>query len=272
MTQRIALGHYENFTVVSLALPRRLRQDFFNIYAFCRHTDDLADEIGDRNESLRQLNDFRTDLRRVYDSEPSHPILIALRDTIRRFDIPIDPFLALIDAFEQDQRVGRYETYEDVLDYCRRSANPVGHLVLYLSGYRDAHRQKLADYTCTALQLTNFWQDVVPDLNRSRIYLPLEDLRRFNVPEEDLHTRHCSPAFVELMKFQVDRTAELFVAGQALLPLVSSRLRTDIALYGRGGQAILDRIRSAGYDVLSQRPVLSRWAKLALFARAVIGL
>lgn len=268
-TRRIALSHYENFTVVSLALPRHLRQDFYNIYAFCRHADDLADEIDDKNESLRQLDSLRREVGRMYQQQAQQPILVALADTVQKFDIPADPFLALIDAFEQDQRVGRYDTYEQLLDYCRRSANPVGHLVLYLCGYRDARRQQLADLTCTALQLTNFWQDVVPDLGRGRIYLPLEDMARFGVNEEDLIERRVSENFLQLMKFEVDRAEEMFVRGEALLPLVEGRLWTDVALYGRGGRAILDRIRGAGYDVLSQRPTLNKWAKLGLFAEAL---
>jgi squalene synthase HpnC len=270
-TRDLALSHYENFTVVSLALPRRLRQDFFNIYAYCRHADDLADEISDRGESLRRLDELRRDVERIYDhSPPRHPIVLALSQTIGRYKIPIDPFLALIDAFEQDQRVSRYETYEQLLDYCRRSANPVGHLVLYLGGYRDPHRQRLADRTCTALQLANFWQDVLPDLERGRIYLPQEDLRRFGVSEEDLLARRCTRQFVELMKFQVDRADELLLRGEQLLPLIDRRLRTDVALYGRGGGAILERIRRVGYNVLARRPALSRWTKLGLFLRALI--
>ncbi|MCC7349205.1 MAG: squalene synthase HpnC [Phycisphaerales bacterium] len=271
-TRGIALSHYENFTVVSLALPRHLRQDFYNIYAFCRHADDLADEIADKNESLRLLDELRREVGRMYQQGAEgvdHPILVALADTVQKFDIPADPFLALIDAFEQDQRVGRYETYEQLRDYCRRSADPVGHLVLYLCGYRDANRQRLADFTCTALQLTNFWQDVVPDLGRGRIYLPLEDLERFGVREEEIIQRRVSENFLQLMKFEVERAEELFVKGEALLPLVEGRLRTDVALYGRGGRAILDRIRGVGYDVLSQRPTLNKWAKLGLFAQAL---
>ncbi|MCC6422943.1 MAG: squalene synthase HpnC [Phycisphaerales bacterium] len=268
-TRKIALSHYENFTVVSLALPRHLQQDFYNIYAFCRHADDLADEICDKNESLRLLDQLRQEVGRMYQQQATQPILVALTDTVQKFDIPADPFLALIDAFEQDQRVCRYDTYEQLVDYCRRSADPVGHLVLYLCGYRDAHRQKLSDFTCTALQLTNFWQDVVPDLGRGRIYLPLEDLARFGVREEEIIERRLSENFLQLMKYEVDRAEELFVKGEALLPLVEGRLRTDVTLYGRGGRAILDRIRGVGYDVLSQRPTLNKWAKLGLFARAL---
>lgn len=269
ITRQLALSHYENFTVVSLALPRHLRQDFFNIYAFCRHADDLADEIPDKDQSLRELDELRCDVNRMYHQQAGHPILVALAETVRKFDIPPDPFLALIDAFEQDQRVSRYDTYEQLSDYCRRSANPVGHLVLYLCGYRDPLRQKLADHTCTALQLTNFWQDVVPDLSRGRIYLPLEDMSRFKVNEEDLIERRVSENFLQLMKYEVDRAESLFLQGEALLPLVHGRLRTDVALYGRGGRAILDRIRRVGYDVLSQRPTLNHWAKLGLFAEAL---
>jgi squalene synthase HpnC len=254
-----------------LALPRRLRQDFFNIYAFCRHADDLADELASPQESLKQLNAFREDLRRTYQGNATHPIFIALQETISRYQIPIDPFLALIDAFEQDQRITRYQTYEAVLDYCQRSANPVGHLVLYLGGYHDRQRQELADFTCTALQLTNFWQDVANDLQRGRIYLPLDDMNRFGVTETDLIAPRATPAFIALIKFQVDRTEQLFDRGQALLPLVHGKLRTDIDLYSRGGRAILQAIRQIGYDVLATRPTLGKWAKLMLFAKAWAG-
>ena len=271
ITRDLALSHYENFTVVSLTLPRRLRQDFFNIYAFCRHADDLADELASREASLAGLDRFRTDLRRAYEGTPSHPILLALRETISRYDIPIGPFLALIDAFEQDQRVSRYETYEQLLDYCRRSANPVGHLVLYLCGYRDARRQELSDCTCTALQLANFWQDVVSDLRRGRIYLPHEDLRRFRVTEADLHAGVATSAFTDLMRFEVGRADELFGSGERLLPLIDRHLRVQISLYGRGGRAILGRIRAVGYNVLSQRPTIGRWAKLLLLSRALLS-
>jgi squalene synthase HpnC len=271
LTRRIALQHYENFTVVSLALPRHLRQDFYNIYAFCRHADDLADEIENSADSLAKLAELKRDVHAMYAGALRHPVLIALSDTQQKYDIPIDPFLKLIDAFEQDRRVSRYETFADLRDYCRRSADPVGHLVLYLSGYRDPRRQSLADYTCTALQLTNFWQDVVSDLGRGRIYIPLEDLARFGVSEQDLLDRLATPAFVALMRFQVSRTREWFARGDALLPLVDRRLRLDLSLYGTGGRAILDRIEAVGYNVVSRRPTLSRLAKLGLFARALLG-
>lgn len=265
-------GHYENFTVVSLLLPRRLKQHFWNVYAFCRHADDLADEVADPQESLRLLNELRQDVRRMYAGAPQQTILVALGETVRQFNIPPDPFLALIDAFEQDQRQTRYQTYAQLTDYCTRSANPVGHLVLYLCGYGDAQRQKLSDFTCTALQLANFWQDVANDLHRGRIYLPLEDMQRFGVSEEDLTARRFTPAFAELMKFEVQRTEELFQAGQALLPLVRRRVRTDIALYGRGGRAILQSIRKIGYNTLEHRPTLGKVQKLTLLGRYLLGL
>jgi squalene synthase HpnC len=263
--------HYENFTVVSLLLPRQLKQHFYNIYAFCRHADDLADEVADKNESLRLLNALKADVHRMYTGTPEQLIMVACQQTVRQFGIPADPFLKLIDAFEQDQRISRYETYDQLVDYCTRSADPVGHLVLYLCGYSDPERQHLSNLTCTGLQLANFWQDVGNDLSRGRIYLPLEDLRRFGVPESDILTRHFTPAFADLMRFEVDRAEALFKQGEALLPLVGRRVRTDIALYGRGGQAILQSIRQIGYNTLEHRPKISRATKLSLLFRYLLG-
>lgn len=281
-TRRLATSHYENFTVVSLALPRSLRQDFYNIYAFCRHADDLADEISDSAESLAALDTLRRDLMALYEPRNGHPappqtarstqaaILLALSDTIARHQIPPDPFLKLIDAFEQDRRVNRYNTYEQVLHYCTRSADPVGHLVLYLCGYRDAHRQRLSDYTCTALQLTNFWQDISRDyVERNRIYLPREDMERFGVSEADIAERRFTPAVRELIRFEVDRAEALFDQGAALLPLLHPRYRTDIELFNLGGRAILKAIRDQDYDTLTSRPTLGKAGKLGLFARVL---
>ncbi|HJY05652.1 MAG TPA: squalene/phytoene synthase family protein, partial [Bryobacteraceae bacterium] len=163
-TRWLATHHYENFQVVSFLLPKHLHQDFYNVYSFCRWADDLGDEIGDCEQSLKLLAWWRGELQAMYAGDVSHPVFVALRSTVRKFEIPMDPFDRLIQAFEQDQRVTRYETWEDVFGYCVNSANPVGHLVLYLCGYRDEERQRLSDYTCTALQLANFWQDVTVDL------------------------------------------------------------------------------------------------------------
>lgn len=271
--------HYENFTVVSFMLPRRLKPHFYNVYAFCRHADDLADEISDSQQSLARLAGLKAGVFAMYEPHPPRTadeseslILVALQETARQFGIPADPFLKLIDAFEQDRRVARYETFDEVRDYCRRSADPVGHLVLYLCGYCDAERQALSDYTCTALQLANFWQDVANDVDRGRIYIPMEDARRFGVSEADILHKRFSPAFADLLRFEVDRAQELLTRGTALLPLVEKRVRTDIALYGRGGRAILQSIRDIGYDTLSRRPTVGKWCKMRLLLGYLMGL
>jgi len=179
-----------------------------------------------------------------------------------------EPFADLLKAFRQDQRVGRYETFGDVLGYCRYSANPVGRLVLYTCGYRDERRQELSDYTCTALQLANFWQDVWPDYGKNRVYLPMEDLRRYGVKEEDIAQRRATPAFLEMMKFEVQRAREWFGRGAPLAGMVDKALAVDIELFTRGGQEILNAIEQQGYDVLRARPKISRAKKMMLVARA----
>ena len=265
-TRDLAHGHYENFSVVSLLLPKHLRQDFCNVYAFCRTADDLGDELGDPARSLEELDRFKERTRACFAGEASAAVLVALAGTIRRHDLPITPFLDLIDAFEQDQRVTRYDTFEQVVDYCRRSADPVGRLVLYLCGYRDPERQALSDKTCTALQLANFWQDVRRDLiERDRIYLPRDSMERFGVSEEALRRQidagHADENFRQLMRFEVDRTTALFEQGKPLLPMLRPGVRKQIALFGKGGQAVLEAIRRQRYDTLKRRPALSRWQK-----------
>jgi len=261
-TRRLALGHYENFSVVSLLLPRHLRQDFCNIYAFCRVADDLGDETGDRDLSLKLLADFRQQTLDCFAGQTDTAIFVALSQTIERYQLPIQPFLDLIDAFEQDQRVPRYQTFDQVLDYCRRSANPVGRLVLYLCGYRDEQRQELSDQTCSALQLANFWQDVRRDIvDRDRIYIPAESMEKFGVSEEQIKSGKSDETFRALIRFEVDRTAAMFDRGAALLPLVRPAVRMQISLFGRGGRAVLSAIRRQNYDTLSHRPSLSRWQK-----------
>jgi squalene synthase HpnC len=271
-TRQLAQSHYENFSVVSLLLPRKLRQDFSNVYAFCRVADDLGDETGDRNESLRLLADFRTQTLECFAGHAKTPVFVALSQTIERHDLPPQPFLDLIDAFEQDQRVPRYQTYDQLLDYCRRSANPVGRLVLYLCGYRDAHRQELSDCTCTALQLANFWQDVRRDiLERDRIYIPRDSMDRFSVTEEQIRTGQCDDNFRTLLRFEVDRTADLFDRGAALLPLLRPAVRLQISLFGKGGRAVLSAIRRQNYDTLSRRPALSKFQKGGLVCSTLVA-
>jgi len=266
--ERLARTHYENFSVATWFLPRRLRPHFYSVYAYCRISDDLGDEVGDAHQALALLNEWEGELDAAYGGEPRHPVFIALRETIRACDIPKHEFSDLLKAFRQDQTVHRYETFDDVLGYCRYSANPVGHLVLYVCGYGDAERQQLSDFTCTALQLANFWQDVSVDWQKGRIYLPLEDMRRFRVSEREIAERRPTPEFLKLMKFEVERAREWFERGLPLAGLVNRELATDIELFSRGGQEILHAIERQGYDVLRQRPVISRAAKLWLVARA----
>jgi squalene synthase HpnC len=269
--ETLARRHYENFTVVSAFLPRRLRPHMFSVYAYCRWADDLGDEIPDPVLAERLLRWWGEELEACYAGEPRHPVFVALAQTVREFEIPIQPFQDLLRAFLQDQRVRRYETYDDLRDYCRRSADPVGRLVLYLFGYGDPERQALSDCTCTALQLANFWQDVTVDWEKGRVYLPLEDLRRFGYTEEALSRREYNAAFRDLMAFEVARARELFAAGAALKDRVAPRLRIDLELFTRGGLEILRLIERVEYDVLTRRPALSRGRKAALILRRLVA-
>jgi squalene synthase HpnC len=269
--QRLARTHYENFSVATWFLPQRLRQHFFNVYAYCRISDDLGDEVGDPSASLLLLDQWGSELEACYSGTPRHPVFVALAETVRTFEIPQQEFSDLLKAFRQDQTVTRFPTFNDLLGYCRYSANPVGHLVLYLCGYRDAERQKLSDFTCTALQLANFWQDVSVDYAKGRIYLPLEGLSRFGVSEEDIARDRNTPAFCELMKFEVQRAREWFDQGLPLVGKVDKELAIDLELFTRGGQEILNAIEQQGFAVLGRRPSISKARKLALVARAALG-
>ncbi len=271
-TRHLAHTHYENFSVVTVLVPKGLRQDFCNIYAFCRIADDLGDELGDRQLSSEWLVRFADRTRAAYNGDHTNNVFLALSDTIRRHDIPIHPFLDLIDAFEQDQRSTRYETFDQVVDYCRRSADPVGRLVLYLCGYRDAERQSLSDKICTALQLANFWQDVRRDIEyRDRIYLPRESMARFNVTERQLLEKRCDDNYRNLIRFEVDRTEAFFQEGDALLPTLRPAVRAQISLFSRGGRAVLESIRRQNYDTLTHRPALTKWQKGRLLFSAMLG-
>ncbi len=267
--RRLALTHYENFSVASLFLPRHLLRHFHNVYAYCRWADDLADETGGGDNSIELLAWWRNELLACYGSSPRHPVLVALQETIQRFDIPSQPLLDLLTAFEQDQRVHCYVTYADLLRYCRNSANPVGRLVLYLGECHDDWRGQFSDHICTALQLANIWQDVARDLDIGRVYLPEEDRQRFNCADDDLQARRFTPAFRELMAFQVQRTHDLFHAGLPLVQMVPRELRVQIELFARGGLAILRKIERQDYDVWSKRPKLSKLDKATLMARAI---
>jgi squalene synthase HpnC len=269
--RRLARSHYENFSVASWFLPAQLRQHFFNVYAYCRISDDLADEAGDSARSLQLLDQWETELGACYAGRARHPVFVALAETVHKFEIPKYEFVDLLTAFRQDQRVSRYETFDEVLGYCKYSANPVGHLVLYLCGYRDSERQLLSDRTCTALQLANFWQDVSADFAKGRIYVPLEDLRRFRVSEEGIRDGVNTSDFCQMMKFEIERSREWFTQGLPLIAKVDRALATDIELFSRGGQEILNAIARQHYAVLGRRPAISKARKLALVARAALG-
>ena len=268
--ERLARTHYENFSVATWFLPKRLRQHFFNVYAYCRISDDLGDETGNPAASLQLLDQWESELNACYEGAPRHPVFVALAGTVREFEIPKHEFSDLLTAFRQDQTVTRYETFDDLLGYCHYSANPVGHLVLYLCGYRDAERQQLSDFTCTALQLANFWQDVSVDFEKGRIYLPLESMRRFRISEADIANKNNSPQFCEMMRFEVQRAREWFSRGLPLVSKVSHELAIDIELFSRGGQEILNAIEHQDYAVLGHRPAISKPRKLALVARAAL--
>ena len=270
-TRWLATHHYENFNVVSWLLPRRLHQHFYNVYAYCRWADDLGDEVPDHARALELLDAWEEELRLCYlnGKSPSHPVLIALRETIREKNIPQKPFSDLLRAFRQDQRVQRYTNWDEVLDYCVYSANPVGRLVLYVCGYRDEERQRLSDFTCTALQLANFWQDVSRDLEKGRIYIPLDALAAHGLTETDIVERRFDARYVALMKDLIARTRELFAAGLPLAQRVDPALRIDIELFSRGGMWILDAIEAQGYDTLNHRPALAKTAKVRLLGRAL---
>jgi len=269
--RKLATNHYENFSVATWFLPKRLRQHFYNVYAYCRISDDLGDEVGDPRASLQLLDAWQQELEACYAGSPKHPVFVALSETVQAFEIPKHEFSDLLTAFRQDQTVTRYKSFDDLLGYCKNSANPVGHLVLYLCGYKDSERQLLSDFTCTALQLANFWQDVSVDYAKGRIYLPLEDLHRFAVSEDDIAHQRNTSAFVEMMKFEVERAREWFRQGLPLIQKVSRELAVDIELFSRGGQVILNAIEAQGFAVLGRRPVISKPRKLALVARAALG-
>ncbi|MHB1935881.1 MAG: squalene synthase HpnC [Acidobacteriaceae bacterium] len=269
--RELAESHYENFHVATWFLPKRLRPHFQSIYAYCRISDDLGDEVGDAQQSLALLDFWNGELDACYRGLARHPVFVALAETIRVCNIPKDPFADLLVAFRQDQTVTRYRTMQDVLGYCRNSANPVGHLVLYACGYREPELFALSDFTCTALQLANFWQDVREDHLRHRIYLPLEDMERFGVSEEQIRDRRFSPEFRRLMEYEVAYARKLFNAGMPLLRRVDKELAVDIALFSRGGQEILRAIEKQDYDVLRSRPVISKPRKAALLLRALAG-
>lgn len=268
-TRWLATHHYENFHVVSALLPKHLHQDFYNVYSFCRWADDLGDEIDDPSESLRLLAWWREELQGMYRGETAHPVFIALEETVARHRIPMEPFDRLIRAFEQDQRITRYPDWTAVFDYCVYSANPVGHLVLYLCGYHDAERQRLSNFTCTALQLANFWQDVTIDLKKDRVYLPLDLFAKHGYSVDQLFGREYNAPFRAVMSEAVDVARHLFEQGLPLIPSVNRRLALDLELFSRGGLRILDKIAAQDFNVLGQRPHISKMERVGILLRCL---
>lgn len=269
--RELAESHYENFHVASWFLPRRLRAHFHSIYAYCRISDDLGDEVKDHAQAMALLDLWQEQLDACYRGEVRHPVFVALRETIRACDIPKEPFADLLTAFRQDQTVSRYATMADVLAYCRYSANPVGRLVLYACGYRDAERFALSDETCSALQLANFWQDVDEDYVRGRIYLPQNAMKSAGVDEATIAGRTATPAFRALMREQVAYARDMFARGAKLIAMVDRELAVDLDLFTRGGMEILRAIELRQYDVLSARPTISKPRKAMLLMHALAG-
>ena len=268
---KLARGHYENFAVGSILLPRELRRHVHNVYAYCRVCDDLADETGDPELSLRLLDWWAEELHLCFDGAPRHPLFCALKETVDRFSLPVEPFEDLISAFVQDQHVTRYASFENLLGYCKRSANPVGRLFLGLLGCNDNDRRQLSDFTCTALQLANVWQDLSNDYARGRVYIPLEDMDRFGYSEAELRNGIVNASFVRLMRFEITRTREFFERGAPLACQIHGAAAADVELFTRCGTALLDSIEHNGYDVLKQRVTVTKARKLGLMAAWMLG-
>jgi len=270
--ENLAREHYENFPVASFLIPREKRAPVYAIYAFARIADDYADEAGlTTAERMDSLGEWEEQLIDAYRGHAHHPVFVALRETADRFEMPMELFHNLLKAFRSDVTTHRYETFDEVLAYCENSANPIGRLMLLLFNYRSEAMMELSDFICTALQLTNFWQDVSVDLEKDRVYIPLEDIREFGYSEEELFQRRYSQAFKDIMGYQVERTEQLFREGRPLLLQVGKDLRMELRLTWNGGMRILKKIEQADYDVLTRRPALSSYDKATLLLLSYFG-
>jgi squalene synthase HpnC len=267
--RHLAETHYENFHVATWFLPEKLQPHFHSIYAYCRVSDDLGDEVGSKESALALLNFWERELDACYEGRTRHPVFVALRETIRACGIPKEPFADLLTAFRKDQIVTRYADMNEVLGYCMYSANPVGRLVLYACGEASDEKFKLSDATCSALQLANFWQDVSVDWGKDRVYLPQDDMRRFGVSDQTIAEGVATDEFRALLRYEVEYARSLFVEGLPLIGMVSRDLAIDLDLFSRGGLEILRAVESCNYDVLSRRPAISKSSKLALGFRAI---
>jgi squalene synthase HpnC len=268
--RRLAQSHYENFTVASRLLPSRLYQHFCNVYAYCRWADDLADEQTSPDDALTLLDWWQKELNATYAGQPRHPVFVALHQTIQDFELPQQPFDDLLIAFRRDQTQTRYETLDDLLTYCEKSANPVGRIVLHLGRRATEENIRLSDSICTGLQLANFWQDVCRDYERGRIYIPQELCRRCGWDESRFAAKACDSAFRDLLQSLVKQADAMLVAGQPLVRKVCRELQVPVQLFVGGGRAILAAIRRNDYDVWSRRPTVSRFTKLRLAGQAYL--
>jgi squalene synthase HpnC len=269
--RHLAETHYENFHVATWFLPPALRPHFHSIYAYCRISDDLGDEVPDKSAALALLDLWGRELDSCYEGRARHPVFVALAETIRACSIPKEPFADLLVAFRQDQTVTRYATMDDVLGYCRFSANPVGRLVLYACGEVNDENFRLSDATCSALQLANFWQDVSVDFLKNRVYIPQDDMRRFGVADETIASGNATAEFRALLRYEVDFARALFEQGLPLIGRVNRDLALDLDLFSRGGLEILRAIERRDHDVLSARPAISKLTKISLAGRALAG-
>jgi squalene synthase HpnC len=267
----VTQAHYENYPVASFFLPQEKRPYIQAIYAFSRIADDYADEQNiSKDERLTKLNDWEEKLRQCYDGNADHPVFIALKDTIKKNDIPIDPLKDLLTAFKRDVIQNRFDTFEDLLSYCKCSANPVGRLVLMIFNYRDEKLFELSDCICTALQLTNFWQDVRVDREKDRLYIPIEDMRKYEYKLQDWNNGVINEGFRKLLRFEVERTREMFYKGAELPSLVAKDLQLELKLIWFGGMEILRMIDKNRCDVINSRPRLEAFSKFQIFLRGLI--
>jgi hydroxysqualene synthase len=273
--ERITRAHAESFPVGSLFVPKSRRRHIYSIYAFARTADDIADEgYEDGLNTERRfaaLDDWERKLEACYRGQASHPVFIALSATARELHLPLELFRDLLSAFKQDVVKRRYANFGEVLDYCSRSANPVGRLVLLLFDYRDERYHRLADEITTGLQLVNFWQDVAVDILKDRVYLPEDEMKHFGVSSEDLREQRFNRSFAALLKFQVERTKEFLERGSPLPRLLRGRIALEVRLTLLGGMRILEKIEQQGYDTLSSRPKLQNTDKIGLIVKLLTG-
>jgi len=269
----IANAHYENFVVTNWFTPDSMKQHINNIYAFCRYGDDLGDDAPfDDDDRWKLLDAWEKDLERAAENDwtgnPRHPILLAIQRTAREKKIPKEPFWRLIQAFKMDQRKKRYDDFDDLKAYCILSADPVGHLFLYVYGHDDELLRSLSDHTCTALQLANHWQDVTRDLEQDRIYMPISSMRAHGYSLEDYRNKVVDDRWRSLMRSEVDRAQAEFDAGKELWSKCEPHLAVDLMMFTMGGEAVLAAIRRQRYDTWTKRPRVAKWRQIIMLIKA----